>query len=163
MLTPGALSGTTQVIDSFSCPAATGCRLPHQVSWQNTEAVPNIFRPLMVTPLSSSLITRSVWRRVSLVVRRTERTPALWIGDSVGGENIVAAHVLVIIADVVAEALTDAVEHRRIHHQPANITRKVVGRATEQTVRPRGNSTVGLEPSLQILTRPRQQEIGREG
>src|SRR5262249_56224635 len=89
------------------------------------------------------------WRRVSLVVRRTEQTPALWISDSVGGENIVAAHVPVIIADVVAEALTDAVEHRRIHDQPANITRKVVGRATEQTMRPRGNSTVGLEPSLQ--------------
>jgi hypothetical protein len=100
---------------------------------------------------------------VSLVVRGTKRTPALWISDSVGGENIVAAHVLVIIADVVAEALTDAVEHRRIHDQPANITRKVVGRATEQTMRPRGNSTVSLEPSLQILTRPRQQEIGREG
>src|SRR5262249_12621421 len=96
-------------------------------------------------------------------VRRTERTPALWIGDTVGGENIVAAHVLVVIADVAAEALTDAVEHRSIHHQAANITRKVVGRATEQTIRPRGNSTVSLEPSLQILARPRQQEIGREG
>src|SRR5262249_49591306 len=67
------------------------------------------------------------------------------------------------IADVAAEALTDAVEHRSIHHQAANITRKVVGRATEQTIRPRGNSTVSLEPSLQILARPRQQEIGREG
>jgi hypothetical protein len=60
MLTPGALSGTAQVIDSFSCPGATGCRLPHQVSWQNTDAVPSIFSPLMVTPLSSSSTTRKV-------------------------------------------------------------------------------------------------------
>jgi len=30
-------------------------------------------------------------------------------------------------------------------------------------MRPRGNSTVGLELSLQVLTRPRQQELGREG
>src|SRR4029077_11977378 len=49
MLTPGALRGTAQVIDSFSCPGPTGCRLPHQVSWQNTEAVPSILRPLMGT------------------------------------------------------------------------------------------------------------------
>src|SRR5215472_5555155 len=112
MLAPGVLSGTTQVIDSFSCPAATGCRLPHHVSWQNTEAVPSIFRPLMVTPLSSSSITRSV-----------------------GGEDIVSAHMLVIITDVAAEALPDAVEHRRSHHQPAHITREVIGRTTEQAVR----------------------------
>src|SRR5215813_14869799 len=68
MLTPGPLSGTTQVIDSFSCPAATGCRLPHHVSWQNTEAVPSIFSPdhalrgtfLHVT--RADACRRSVWR-----------------------------------------------------------------------------------------------------
>src|SRR5581483_11156744 len=53
MLTPGALSGTAQVMDSFSAPGATGCRLPHQVSWQKAVAVPSIFKPLMVTPESS--------------------------------------------------------------------------------------------------------------
>ena len=60
MLTPGAFSGTAQVINSFSWPGATGCRLPHQVSWQNTVAVPSIFSPLMTTPRSSSATTRRV-------------------------------------------------------------------------------------------------------
>src|SRR6266511_310974 len=138
MLTPGALSGTTQVIDSFSCPAATGCRLPqprfmaeYRGGAQHLQAVDGHSAIVFVDHAQRR-------RRVSLVVCRTERAPALRIGDGVGGENIVAAHVLVIIADVVAKALTDAVEHPRIHHQPAHITREVVGRAAEQTMRPRG-------------------------
>src|SRR5262249_52073830 len=136
MLAPGALSGTRQVIESFSCPAATGCRLPHHVSWQNTEAVPSIFRPLMVTPLSSSSITRSVggvcrWLSAGPTGRQPCGLVTVW-----EAKNIVSAHMLVIITDVAAEALPDAVEHRRSHHQPAHITREVIGRTTEQAVRP---------------------------
>jgi len=90
------------------------------------------------------------------------RPPALWIGHGMGGEHVVGAHVAVVVADVVAEALPDAVEHRRIHDQTADIAREVVGRPAEQAVRPRGDAPMGLEPALQILARARQQEVGRE-
>src|SRR6266849_5615383 len=156
MLTPGALSGTTQVIDSFSPPGATGCRLPHQVSWQNTAAVPSIFRPLMVTPRSSSSTTRSV------AGGRARPAPALRIGHGVGRENVVAAHVPVVVADVVAEARPDAIEHGGVHHQAAHIAREVVRRAAEQPVRPGRDAAMGLEAALQILARARQQEVGRK-
>jgi hypothetical protein len=86
--------------------------------------------------------------------------PTLWIGHGVGDEHVVGAHVAVVVADVVAEALPDAVEHRRIHHQPADVAREVVGRPTEQAVRPRGDAPMGLEPALQILARTWQQEVG---
>jgi len=80
-----------------------------------------------------------------------------------GSEHVVGAHVTVVVADVVAEAQPDVVEHRRVHDQAADVAREVVGRPAEQAMCPRGDAPMGLEPALQILARPRQQEVGREG
>ena len=162
MLTPGAFSGTAQVIDSFSAPGATGCRLPHQVSWQNTVAVPSIFRPLMVTPASSSSTTRRVGGVRFSASFGFGHPPALRIGHGVRGENVVRPHVPVVLLDVVAEALADALEHRRVHDEPAHIAREIVGRAAEQPMRPRRDAPVRLEPLVQVLARARQQEIAGE-
>jgi hypothetical protein len=78
-------------------------------------------------------------------------------------KDVVRAHVPIIAADVVAEALSDAIEQIRVHDQPANVAREVVGRSADQAMRPRGNAPMRLEPTLQILACVRQQEVGRKG
>jgi hypothetical protein len=44
--------------------------------------------------------------------------------------HVVRAHVPVIIVDVVAETLPDAIEHRRVHDQAAHVAWEVVRRSS---------------------------------
>ena len=101
----------------------------------------------MVTPRSSSATTRKVGGVRFSASFGIGHPPALRIGHGVRGEDVVASHVPVVVPDVVAEALADAVEHRRVHHQPAHVAREIVGRAAEQAVRPGGDAPVRLEPA----------------
>jgi hypothetical protein len=57
---PGALHGTAQVIDSATWSAASGKRLPIQISLANTAPVASIFMPETITPSSVSFTTRNV-------------------------------------------------------------------------------------------------------
>ena len=107
----------------------------------------------MVTPRSSSATTRSVGGvRFGVSAGFGIRQPCGLVTVCEAKMSL-DAHVLVVVAHVVAEALADAVEHRRVHDQPADVAREIVRRAAQQPVRPGGDAPVGLEPALQIFAR----------
>src|SRR5947207_9603540 len=69
----------------------------------------------------------------------------------------------VVFLDVVAKTWPDAIEHPRVHDKSADVARKIVGRASQQSMRPRRDAPVRLETLLQVFAVARQQEIAREG
>src|SRR5262249_25394932 len=63
--------------------------------------------------------------------RQVRGSPTLRIGDGMGYVDVILTHMTEVAADIVPEALADAVEHCGIHHQAAYITWEVVGRSPD--------------------------------